>query len=76
MSWKKKKPRKEGQCYHHILNRVNGGSNYDDNLLLLWRCKEQQFHDLFGERTLYQAARLLLRVHRAKVRQGLQRKSA
>lgn len=67
LSWKR--TRKEGQCFHHIRNRVDGGTNLDANLLLLWREKERQFHDLFGSRTLYQAAKLLLRVHRAKQRQ-------
>lgn len=68
MSWKNKQ-KKEGQCWHHIQNKVNGGASVEANLLLLWRQKERQFHDLFGERTLTQAAKLLLRVHRAKRRQ-------
>lgn len=63
----------ERRIRHHIVNRCDGGSHYEENLLLLWKYKEQQFHDLFGNRTLYQAARLLLRVHRAKKRQGVNR---
>lgn len=70
MSWKKRhrapNPLKQFRCKHHIKNRVNGGSNYEDNLLLLWKEKEETFHLMFGSRTLMEAAKLLLRVHRAK----------
>lgn len=73
MSWKARhhtpNPLKRHRCKHHIVNRVNGGESYEHNLLTLWREKEETFHLLFGNRSLMQAAKLLLRVHRAKRRQ-------
>lgn len=80
MSWKARhrtpNPAKQFRCRHHIVNRSMGGTNYDHNLLLLWKEKEETFHLLFGSRTLVGAAKLLLRVQRAKNRQRGRKRAA
>lgn len=54
---------------HHIVNRCDGGVSEDYNLLHFWENREISFHRVFGNKTLVEAAMLLLRVARAKERQ-------
>ena len=66
--WRRQRPRKRKKyrIHHHIVNRCNGGRNTNDNLLLLWKKKEVLFHQLFGDRDIYEVIELLYRVQRAK----------
>lgn len=51
---------------HHIINKVDGGSNNTANLLLMDEEKEKAFHKLFKNLTLEEAGNLLLRTARMK----------
>lgn len=63
---KKKKVMDSKMVKHHIINRCRGGSNDDSNLIRLFRWKEKKFHELFGDKSFVEAARLLLRTERIK----------
>ena len=72
----KKKPRKgttesslyPGRNFHHLINKINGGENSKDNLLLLKVKRHFYWHRLFGSKSLEEVIELLFRVHRAKGR--------
>ena len=51
---------------HHIQNKVNGGSDEENNLLEIKMRKHNAFHVLFKNLSLLEASELLRRVARAK----------
>lgn len=51
---------------HHILPKSRMGTGERENILILWNDKHELYHALFGDRTLVEAANLLMRIDRSK----------
>lgn len=62
--------KKKRRSRHHILNKSRGGTKTEDNILLIYREKHDLWHKLFKDRTLREAAGLLLRLARMKERRN------
>lgn len=54
---------------HHILAKIRGGIKTEQNLILLDENRHACFHLLFGNRTLREAAAVLIRA--AEMKEGL-----
>ena len=62
--------KKKRRSRHHILNKSRSGTKTEDNILLIYREKHDLWHKLFKDRTLREAAGLLLRLARMKERRN------
>jgi len=56
-----KKKRRKKLTRHHNRNRQNGGTNEVENIIMLKNEKHQCWHNIFKDKTLAEAGRLLLR---------------
>jgi hypothetical protein len=60
----KKTKRRRKLTRHHIKNVCNGGTDTPNNIILLKNNKHQCWHEIFGNKSFKQAARVLLRASR------------
>jgi hypothetical protein len=58
--------RKGRKTKHHILAKARGGTRHPNNILRLDERRHQAFHFLFGNRTLKEAAAVLIRTAEMK----------
>ena len=66
----KKTKRKKKLTRHHILNRINQGTDEISNIIMLKCEKHQCWHNLFGNKDFREVAKLLLRADRMVKRKG------
>ena len=62
MSWKAKRY----LTRHHLTPKTRNGKDTPENILYIYRNKHDVWHTLFGNLTLQEVIKLLLRVERAK----------
>ena len=65
---KRKLKHYKGRTRHHLIPKIRGGKNGDDNLLLLYAEKHEHWHKIFGNRTLEEIILVLMRIQRMKSR--------
>ena len=63
---KKRKKKYVGRNYHHLKPQSRGGKYIDSNLLLIKIDRHHFWHKIFGNRTLGEVIRLLIRLERVK----------
>lgn len=63
---KKRKKHHKGMSYHHLIPASRGGKYTDTNLLLMKIYRHETWHKIFGNRTLSEVIRLLIRIERIK----------
>jgi len=70
MSKRSKRRRRKFQLTkHHLTNKVNGGKDNDENILILnWERHHQAWHKLFGNLSLEGIIAVLLRIKTLKHR--------
>ena len=51
---------------HHLVNKMNGGTNHPSNLLLIKIERHKCWHGLFRNLNLDEAIKLLIRLKKAK----------
>ena len=68
--WKmrRRKRRRRRLTKHHIINRINGGAEMPENIILLTEQKHECWHEIFGNLSFIEAARVLIRADKLKRR--------